>query len=154
MLHRAFELKNAFTKFQKSQQGVRDVGSEYLAKENRLMDDDWDDFFQYLQLLVDFVDATKLLKENGDWDYLGTRSLLWKVFSWINILSAKMEKVLSAMPDEVESEPSYFKESLLLVKDQFDKYWTMMTDDTPYYYAAVVLHPNLQLAWFKKHWKK
>lgn len=65
-----------------------------------------------------------------------------------------MEKALSAMSDELELEPSYFKEFLLLGKEQLENYWAMMADNTPYYYAAMVLHPNLQLAWFKKHWKK
>lgn len=33
-------------------------------------------------------------------------------------------------------------------KGRLDKYWDILMTETPYYYAAVVLHPNKKLAWF------
>lgn len=85
MLYRAFELKDAITKFQKSQQEVRDRNSGYSAKEDKITDDNWDEVLQFLRLLLDFVDATKHLEVNGDKDYLGTQCSLWEVFLWINV---------------------------------------------------------------------
>lgn len=58
---------------------------------------------------------------------------------------------LEELEDEYELEQSYIKESVKLEKEKSEAYWLKMTDGTPYYYAAVILHPNLQLAWFRKH---
>jgi len=44
--------------------------------------------------------------------------------------------------------------SLKCGKEMMDKYFYKLINETPYYYAAVVLHPALQLAWIQDRWRK
>lgn len=37
---------------------------------------------------------------------------------------------------------------------KLDKYWKKITKETPYYYAAVMLHRALKIDWFNHHWQK
>ena len=58
------------------------------------------------------------------------------------------------LEDSDNGETSYFQDSLLLGKEKLEVYCLKMTEDTPYYYAAVILHSNMKLGWFKQHWAK
>ena len=58
------------------------------------------------------------------------------------------------LEDSDNGETPYFQGSLLLGKEKLEVYCLKMTEDTPYYYAAVNLHPNMKLGWFKQHWAK
>ena len=37
---------------------------------------------------------------------------------------------------------------------KLDEYWDILMRETPFYYAAVVLHPNKKLAWFRDKWRR
>lgn len=39
-------------------------------------------------------------------------------------------------------------------KGKLDEYCDILITETPYYYAAVVLHPNKKLAWLKDKWRR
>ena len=113
MLHRAFELRGAIQSFQCRLLSFRDHEAGYSVKKVRVTDNDWDKVLQHLKLLVELVDATKHLEGNGDEkDYAVIRVVLWEVFPWLSIMAMQIDKVLFTMPDELELEPSYFKESL------------------------------------------
>lgn len=45
----------------KTSKELRDKDSGYSVKEDKITDNGWDEALHYLQLLVDFVDATKHL---------------------------------------------------------------------------------------------
>lgn len=48
---------------------------------------------------------------------------------------------------------SHFSINFNLGWQKFDKYYKL-TDDTPIYRAAVVLHPRMKWGWFNRHWGK
>ena len=48
---------------------------------------------------------------------------------------------------------SQFKTSLLYGKEKMDKSWHNLIYETPYYYAAVILHPSRQITWFERGWR-
>lgn len=93
-----------------------------------------------------FFDATKKLERNGEVDdYAGTRGSLWEVFPWIDGMGRRINAAMEAVPDdEVELQ---FYQSRILRQDKLNGYSLMLTRDTSYYYAAIVLHPSLQLLW-------
>lgn len=72
----------------------------------------------------------------------------------IDTALAALEVKGSGSEDEGNTESSCFKDSLLLGKERLEIYWLKITKDMPYYYAAVILHPNMKLGWFKQHWAK
>ena len=51
-------------------------------------------------------------------------------------------------------EPLTFKTGLQFGKEKLDEYWYKLIHQTPYYYAAVILHPGLQLAWIEDSWRR
>jgi hypothetical protein len=71
---------------------------------------------------------------------------------------AVLEKEQSTNPTGEDNDPSaytdlqsHFSTNFNLGWQKFDKYYRL-TDDTPIYRAAVVLHPRMKWGWFNRHW--
>lgn len=56
---------------------------------------------------------------------------------------------MQVMTDKIDAallkieEPSTFKTALQFGKEKLDEYWYKLIHQTPYYYAAIILHPWL-----------
>lgn len=154
MLHCAFELRETIQSFQRRLLPFRDREAGYSVKEDRITDDDCDEVLKYLKLLVEFVDATKHLEATQRRRImLGLEARFGKCFC--GLVSWRIRLIKRSSPCRTSwrwSRPT--SRSLKLRKEKLNYYWAIMMYDTPYYYAAVGLHPNLELAWFQKHCKK
>lgn len=63
----------------------------------------------------------------------------------MQVINSKNESTLARL-GAVEASEVGFITSLRLGKEKLDEYWDKMIFKTPYYYASVILHPDLKLA--------
>lgn len=55
--------------------------------------------------------------------------------------------------DEDEDTTLYFRTYVEYGKEKLESYLDMMMEETPWYYTASVLHPNIKIGWFKYKWQ-
>lgn len=155
MLERALELQRAIDLFQRYYKPTQKEKEEapYSITADAVTDEDWTEVRRFLKLLRRFVTATIHLQGNSeDEGFEGARGSLWEVFTWMDLLSVKLDRAIETSVDEPED--SHFRSAVLCGKQKIDEYWDRMSVETPFYFAATILHPNLKLAWFKDHWRK
>lgn len=149
MLQRAKQLRRAIELFQKdNDEPDEDEDCGYSVSKDRITRDDWDEIDRFLDLLEPILMVTKELEGNPG---ISTYGSLWAVFPSLNILSVSLQEAI----DDVKAEPeSYYKSGVIMGKQKLDKYWDRMTTESPFYFAATILHPSLKLAYFKDKWRK
>ena len=155
MLQRALELQRAIDLFQRYYKPSQKEKEEapYSVTADAIRDEDWTEVRQFLKLLRPFVTATIHLQGNSeDEGFEGARGSLWEIFTWMDLLSTKLDKAIERSASDLED--SHFKSAVLCGKQKINEYWDRMSLETPYYFAATILHPKLKLAWFKDHWRK
>lgn len=67
------------------------------------------------------------------------------------MLCVQHKEVLERIGD---NKNSHFEMSVKFGKAKLDQYFGMLMDETPFYYAAPVLHPSYKMAWFKDKWRR
>ena len=153
MLQRALELQRAIDLFQRYYKPTQKEKEEAPYSITAITDEDWTEIRRFLKLLHPFVTATIHLQGNSeDEGFEGARGSLWEIFTWMDLLSIKLDKAIERSASDPED--SHFKSAVLCGKQKIDEYWDRMSLETPYYFAATILHPKLKLAWFKDHWRK
>lgn len=153
MMYRAFELREYIDKFQQLQPMSDSDNDCYMATLDRIRRADWEEIKLYLRLLRNFVEATAHLEGNADHEGSeGSRGSLWEVLPWMQAMYDEVTKAITKQERAEADTP--FLSSLKLGREKLDEYFSKLINDTSYYYAAVVLHPDYQLAWFQDHWRK
>ncbi len=79
----------------------------------------------------------------------GSHGALWEVLKCMDYLSSKLEEARKASP---ASDDSYFRNSVDWAHAKLQKYYKL-SDETPYYRAALALHPQYKLDYFEEHWR-
>lgn len=149
MLKRAKLHRRAIELFQKDHNELEDdEDSGYSVREDRLTKDDWEEIDRFLVILEPITFATKYLEGNPGVSEFGS---LWAIFPALNMLSEQLDLAINNTKDEPES---YFKSGILMGKQKLDQYWDKVTTETPFYFAATVLHPSLKQAYFQDKWRK
>lgn len=127
------------------------------VSEGGLSEYDWHVINNYIEILAPLKEATKLLEARGS---SGKHGAIWEVlptFEWLlNLFEELKERVrhttTETYPDQEPLE-DHFETNINAGWQKLVKYYEKL-DDTPVYYASVVLHPQhkdlLKKAWREK----
>jgi hypothetical protein len=148
MLKRAKLLRRAIEWFQLHHENDDDDELGYGAQSDKITKEDWEEVDRFLSVLEPIAILTKELESNPGTTGYGS---LWAVFPALDILSDILDETITSTKD---NDDSYFKSGLLMGKQKLDQYWDKMSQETPFYFAATILHPSLREGWFKDKWRK
>jgi hypothetical protein len=143
MLERAFKLKDAIELYQGHFKGDEDEPLD----DDVLTSDDWLELRELLDLLLPLRIVSLTLQSNGKDCNHGS---LWQALPAIDYLMTKLE-TLKAKHKFLPN--THFKAAINLGWKKLNKYYTL-SDTTPAYRAAIVIHPAKKMAWFENKWKE
>jgi hypothetical protein len=113
--------------------------------EMMLSDDDWVVISQYTELLKPFKIATKRLEGRMS---NGGHGSIWEVLPTFELLLAHLE---AAKVQYAHHPEQHFKENINLAWVKLNEYYAL-TDHSPAYIAATVLHPSYKWRFVEKYW--
>jgi len=126
-----------------------------LREDSQLTANDWKVIELFVDVLQDFEDI--LLRLEGDGQLrlrkkgrIDSYGNIWEVLPAYEFLLAQLEKWKKTA--ERYPDPEHFKININLAWKKLEEYY-MKLDDTPLYYAAVVLHPQMKWEWFEWYWR-
>ena len=114
-------------------------------KDDELSPEEWSELGQLRDLLQPFKEQTMLVQGNSS---TGSYGALWEWLSTADYLLTKLE---AQKTEHLIKPTTHFKTSVNLGWKKLDQYYNL-SDETAVYRAAIVLHPDKKLQWFKKHW--
>jgi hypothetical protein len=148
MIQRALKLKPAIQKYCRDWRPTK--GEQYDFKKDALDAQDWEELRHFEELLHHFEKATKRVEGNA---YTGSHGALWEVIPTMDYLFAKMKK----HQDETTESPHLFTDYYMTALNhgfaKCSEYYTKI-DDSPFYAAAVALHPCRRFTYFNDTWSK
>lgn len=131
-------------KRKKDAERKKDEQPRLFIREGGLNSGDWQTIIEYSQLLSPFNEATKLLEGRGK---QGRHGAIWEVlptFEWIlNELEKKKEQYedIDFSTDQSSQFEDHVPINCNLGWQKIHDYYKKL-DDSPYYYAACILHPH------------
>ncbi|KAJ6436675.1 hypothetical protein O9K51_10794 [Purpureocillium lavendulum] len=117
-----------------SKQYLDDLESDYLSPQ------DWERLRTILEFLKPFHRATKATE--------GDAATIDRVLFMMDILVQHFKTSLEKYESDV-----FFGPRILRSRLAFDKYY-LKTEDSPYYAAAMILHPSRRIGYLKHSWDK
>ena len=143
MLERAFKLKDAIELYQQYYKADIDEPLE----DDYLTTDDWLELSEVLQLLQPLKQVSLTLQSDGKDCNHGS---LWESLTAIDFLMSRLEELKE---HHTFLPASHFKASVNLGWKKLDKYYRL-SDNSPAYRAAIVVHPAKKMRWFEAKWNK
>ncbi|TKA47803.1 hypothetical protein B0A49_12989, partial [Cryomyces minteri] len=120
------------------------------AIDDTLSADDWHVLTQYLEILEPLHVATMELQGNPE---EGRAGAIWEVLPVMESLLKHLEDTKRRYADLAASGDSAFlRVNSNLGWKHLNKYYTL-TDETPIYLSAVVLHPAYKWRWIERKWR-
>jgi len=138
MLERAFKLQDAINLYQ----------SHYATEleDDQLSSDDWYELSRLKALLQPLKETSLALQSDGKVNH----GSLYESLTGIDYLMSKLEELKE---QHIHLPSSHFKASINLGWKKLDKYYEL-SDLTPAYRAAIVVHPVFKMKWFESKWSK
>ncbi|EKG09168.1 HAT domain-containing protein [Macrophomina phaseolina MS6] len=137
MIARAIRLKSAIDEYILHTPDLR---------EDALTADDWHELAELLRLLKPLKRSTEDLEGNPTH---GRGGALWEVLAHMERNLRELESEKARLADRMEA--PHLQASINLGWQVLDKYYRL-TDETPAYRAAVVLHPMIKWTFFERNW--
>ena len=151
MLRRFNDLRRAIRLFLQDHQPDQNEKFFDIIKDS-LISDDWKEIELFIDLLKPFEYLTRKLQGNFKHEGSeGSHECIYETIPSLQRLFVHLEKKIEAVPQYASN---YYQECLLLGKEKLDHYWDIIIYQTPFYIAAAMVHPSLNLAWFKNKWQK
>lgn len=119
-----------------------DLAEDYLTA------DDWAELTEMKELLKPLKAATMVLEGNA---VEGAKGALWEVLPQFEYCLNKLEGKKAQLQHQNRASVRHFRACVNLAWTVLDRYYRI-TDDSPAYRAAVILHPSLKWSFFNKHW--
>ncbi|KAJ3455557.1 hypothetical protein MRS44_017039 [Fusarium solani] len=113
--------------------------------DDALDDDDWHTLTIYLEVLKPFEEATTCMQGNPG---TASGSRVWDILPTYEFLLQHLEEFKTRYKDHKEQ---HFRYNINQAWMKLDKYYGL-TDDSPIYVAAVVLHPRMKWSFVDKFW--
>jgi hypothetical protein len=149
MLKRALKLRDAIDLYYKRYKKSTDI-DEYNLLDDELTEEDWVMIRQFVDLLRPFKKMTKHLEGNANKAGCeGSKGAVWEVLESMDFLNSRLESLAIATAHEVN--PTYFNVGIQTGWSKLQKYY-MLTDESPIYRAAIVLHPGSKEFYFEDKW--
>jgi hypothetical protein len=143
MIERSIKLRDALELYQVA---FKDDENEPCADDS-LTNDDWLELSDIQALLSPLKQASLYVQSNGK-DC--THGSLFESLQTIDWLLTKLEELKQRYYPQPNT---HFKACINLGWKKLDKYYSL-SDSTPAYRAAVIIHPCFKMQWFEKHWKQ
>jgi hypothetical protein len=148
MLRRALKLRDAIDLYYKRYKEPRDP-NEYNLLDDELTTEDWEMIQKFVDLLRPFKAMTKELEGNANKaGSEGSKGAIWEVLESMDFLSLKLEGLAASLQHE---EANYFTVGIETGWQKLQKYYDL-TDQSPIYRAAIVLHPASKEFYFEEKW--
>lgn len=148
MIQRALRLQSAIQRYCRDWRPAK--GEQYDLKKDFLDPQDWEELRHFEELLHYFEKATRRVEGNA---FTGSHGALWEVLPTMDYLFAKLKK----HSDEVSERPDLFTDYYMAALNhgfaKLSEYYTKV-DESPYYAAAVALHPCRRFTYFDNNWSK
>lgn len=146
MIQRALRLQPAIQRYCRE---WRPANSDSYDLSNDFLDpQDWEELRHFGELLQPFERATKRVEGNA---YTGSHGALWEVISIMDYLFVKLKKHSKEVTDRPKIFTDYYTNCLNHGFAKLSDYYTKI-DESPYYAAAVALHPCKKFANFDTTW--
>ena len=153
MIKRILYLRNAIELYQTrwarpSDKGAYDLSKDFLtAKDFELLS-------HYKNLLKPFQRLTIQLQGNADKPgFEGSYGAVWEVLKSMNFMFTRLQKVQNEIDANEAAFPPSFVAGVQWAYLKLIKYFRL-TDETPIYRAAIVLHPAYKFDYFEDQWIK
>lgn len=151
MIRRAIKLRSAIDLYIYHWQKSPLDDDAYDLSKDQLSLHDWAEINRFAELLQPFEKMTKRLEGNAHRrGQEGSHGAVWEVLEAMDYLNLKLEAQARAVQDEDES---YYKTGIDLGYHKLQKYYAL-TDRSPVYRAAIVLHPAHKESYFEDKWSK
>ena len=148
MIKRALELQPAIQQY--CQQWRPQSHEKYHIKSDRLDNEDWEELRHFDELLQHFDLVTKRVEGNAN---SGTHGALWEVIVSMDYLFTKLQKHSKEVTDDPDIFTDYYRHCLNHAFAKLSEYYTKI-DESPFYAAAVALHPCKKFTYFEESWRK
>ena len=152
MAARAVKLKKAIQKYCLSWRPPANEKNGYDLRQDFLTDSDWKLIEQLVKLLKPFMKMTKRME--GDANASGVEGSYGALWESIISLDTLHKHLLRAEQKLKNEDDSFLKSGITMTIQKVNKYFDKFKTESPYYFAAVILHPSLKRAWFADKWRK
>lgn len=152
MIKRVLHLRNAIELYQNrwekpSEANARDLSADFLTKE------DFNTLELFCKLLKKFHDLTIDMEGNANRaGFEGSYGAVWEVIRSMQYMFNFLAKASKKINSNPSAFPKHYKSGIDCAYLKLIKYYAL-TDDTPIYRAAVVLHPAFKMDYFEEQWK-
>lgn len=146
MITRALRLQGALRKYCREWRPTNN--DSYNLQDDFLDPAEWEELRHFEELLQPFVKATKRVEGNA---YTGTYGALWEVLPMMDYLFAKLSKHSKEVLARKELFTDYYRHCINHGFAKLSEYYTKI-DETPFYAAAVALHPCKKYDYFESTW--
>ena len=143
MLERAFKLKDAIELYQSHFKSDNDEPLD----NDVLSPNDWLELRELLDLLLPLKAVSLTLQSDGKDCNNGC---LWQSLPAIDYLMTKLEALKTS---HMHLPNTHFKAAINFGWKKLDKYY-QLSDNTPAYRAAIVIHPAKKMAWLEAKWRQ
>jgi len=153
MIKRILHLRNAIELYQTrwvlpSDKGAYNLSNDFLTAE------DFEVLSHYKTLLKPFQRLTIQLQGNADKiGFEGSYGAVWEVLKSMNFMFTRLQKVQNEIDANKPAFPQPFVAGVHWAYLKLIKYFRL-TDETPIYRAAIVLHPAYKFDYFEDQWVK
>jgi hypothetical protein len=163
MLKRFMEVRPAIELFFIRWKPATDGGSFNLILD-KLEESDWEDIDEYIKILKRFERSTKRLEGNADnrtksgkkQDEIRITNrrygALWQAVDEMQYLYTMLETFQDSLTNKDRC--THLQDGVKMAIQKLAKYFEKMDKESPYYFAALALHPQKKKAWFQDKWKK
>ena len=143
MIKRALELREAIEQYQ---QAFKNDEDEPLI-DDWLTNDDWLELKELLELLQPLKECS-LFVQSADGEL--KHGALFEALTAVDYLLSELEELKE---QHLFKENTHLKACINLGWKKLNKYYTL-SDNTPAYRAAIILHPYWKMSWMKQQWRK
>lgn len=148
MLKRALKLRDAIDLYYKRCKRPTDP-NEYNLLDDELTAEDWEMIRKFVDLLRPFKAMTNELEGNANKaGSAGSKGAVWEVLESMDFLNLKLEGLAASFRHE---EANYFNVGIETGWQKLQRYYRL-TDQSPIYRAAIVLHPGSKEFYFEEKW--
>jgi len=150
MIRRILHLRNAIelyqTRWTLPERGAYNLSKDFLTAK------DFEVLSHYKTLLKPFQRLTIQLQGNADkMGFEGSYGAVWEVLKSMDFMFTRLQKVQDEINANEAAFPASFKAGVHWAYLKLIKYYRL-TDETPIYRAAIVLHPAYKFDYFEDQW--
>ncbi len=154
MIKRALKLRNAIDLYHLRWRKPSGKENAYDLSQDKLTERDWTDLEHFFHLLRPLKKLTKKMQGNANkTGREGSYGAVWEVLKSMDWMFVKLKEASDAIAANPTEYSAYYKTGVDTGYIKLVKYFNL-TDQSPIYRAAIVLHPAHKYDYFEEKWEK